>query len=185
MARLSPLPAERAVQMYILVAMGWLFVSIAIVVPTVYAGADPSEELGGTGIRGALGVVMALIALALPVIVAEHRDDLPRVYGLRSRFVLASAVTAFVCVAGAVWFWWTALPGVVLALVALGLTLTRPAAGPDAEQRLDYYEPDAWATRSGREHLMTRRPVLFWFLIFTGALVAVVVLVAGLLLFAS
>ena len=32
---------------------------------------------------------------------------------------------------------------------------------------------------------MTRRPVLFWFLILTGALVAVVVLVAALLLFAS
>lgn len=185
MARLSPLPAERAVQIYILVAMGWLLISIAIVVPTVYAGADAGEDLGGTGIRAALGVVMSLIALALPVIVAKQRDDLPRVYGLRSRFVLASVVTAFVCVAGAVWFWWTALPGVVLALVALGLTLTRPAAGVDAEQRLDYYEPDAWATRSGREHLMTRRPVLFWFLILGGALVAVVVLVAALLLFAS
>lgn len=183
MARLSPLPAERAVQIYILAAMGWLLISIAVVVPTVYA--DAGDELGGTGIRAALGVVMSLIALALPVIVLKHRDDLPRVYGLRGRFVLAALVTAFVCVAGAVWFWWTALPGVVLALLALGLTLARPAAGADAEQRLDYYEADAWATSSGREHLMTRRPVLFWFLILTGTLVAVVVLVGALLMFAS
>ena len=128
---------------------------------------------------------MSLIALALPVIVLRHRDDLPRVYGLRSRFVLASVVTAFVCVAGTVWFWWTALPGVALALVALGLTLSRPAAGADAEQRLDYYEADAWATSSGREHMMTRRPVLFWVLLLTGTLVAVVVLVAALLMFVS
>ena len=32
---------------------------------------------------------------------------------------------------------------------------------------------------------MTRRPALFWFLTLTGTLVAVVVLVAALLLFAS
>lgn len=185
MARLSPLPAERAVQIYILAAMGWLLVSIAVVVPTVYADATAGDELGGTGIRGALGVVMSLIALALPAIVLKHRDDLPRVYGLRSRFVLAAVVTVFVCVAGVVWFWWTALPGVVFAILALGLTLSRPAAGADAEQRLDYYEADAWATSSGREHLMTRRPALFWFLVLTGTLVAVVVLVAALLLFAS
>jgi len=94
-ARLSPLPAERAVLIYILAATGWL-VSIAVVVPTVYAGEDPGGDVGGDVGGDGIRAFMWLIALALPVVVLRHRDDLPRVYGLRSRFVLAAIATGLI-----------------------------------------------------------------------------------------
>ena len=186
MARLSQLDAERDLQKYILVFLGWA--GIALLVLGVAAVAFELQAVSGDAarpgqwvpFRGAMGVVAVLISLRLPLLVHRHRSGISQIHGLKGQYLTAAVVTAILPVPGSAFFWWAALPASAVGLVSLVLIArVRKVPAEEMAEAIDYLNPEAW---EGHSFLGER----FVFLKVMGiSLLLTSILVVALLLFST
>ncbi len=173
MARLSHLHGERDLQVQVVATVVWTILSVLVVAGLLFATMDPSAtdtthdgDAGSVpiGARLGLGVVFALVAARLPVLVVRHREQVATVQGLRRQYVTAAVVTAVLALPGFLLWSWLSPVGALLGLVALALAL-RVTTVPETEmtERIDYADPEAWQDSSST--LLDARPVVFWLLV--------------------
>ncbi|GAB2748508.1 hypothetical protein [Nocardioides pakistanensis] len=151
MARLSHLDAERDLQKYIVLFLGWA--GIALLILGVAAIGFELQEVSGDAegpgewvpLRAAMGAVAVLISLRLPLLVRRHRDDISRINGLKGQYLTAAVVTAVLPVPGSAFFWWAALPASAVGLVSLVLAARVPKIPvEEMTETIDYRNPEAW-----------------------------------------
>lgn len=146
---LSPTPAERALQQWALVFVGWWAVStITAGLAAHVFGSDAWSDL--LGLRVPLGVVALAIGAYPHLLLARHREAIASVAGLKSQYGSAAFVGVVLGLAGLVGWWWL---GAVLAAssLVLGWRVRRVVTIPVEEMTevIDYANPEHWRPRAG------------------------------------
>lgn len=166
MSRLSGVPAQRDLQVYVLAWAGWLIVGVVVVAAVLVPGAgtdgSPAEgrALAVGPLQLGLGAVFALIGLRLPMLVVRHRREALRtVEGLRGQYVAAGLLTGLLSAPAYLFFWWFGPAVAVLAVVSALVAMT---VQPDPEATA---AAEPMLVRQGEENRgerwMARHPVLF------------------------
>ncbi len=165
MAKLSRIPGERQLQVYVVVAVGLMLVAL-LVAPFVAVGVErlfdlePMDERK-VPMRAVMGTLLALLSLRLPLLVSRHGEAIRTISGLRSQYLMACGVTVFLGVLF-MFFWFTGLVASVVGLLTVPLVL-RLHPVPDAEmtEQIEYRDPARW---SGTR-VDTRKIVLYGLLL--------------------
>lgn len=186
MTRLSQLDAERDLQKYIIVFLGWAGIAL-LVLGGAAIGFELREVSGDADrpgqwvpLRAAMGAVAVLISLRLPLLARRHRAGISQINGLKGQYLTAAVVTAVLPLPGSAFFWWAALPASAVGLVSLVLVArVRKVPVEEMTDTIDYRNPEAWG---GRTFLGER----FVFLKVVGiGFLLTSILVAALLLYAA
>jgi len=165
MARLSRIPGERQLQVYVVVAVALMLVAL-LVAPLVAAALESLLDLGPMDerkipMRAVMGTLLALWSLRLPLLVSRHAEALRTVSGLRFQYLVACGVTVFLGVLF-MFFWFPGLVASAVGLLTVPLVL-RQHPVPEAEmtEQIDYRDPDSWS----RPRIDARKIVLYGLLL--------------------
>lgn len=177
---LSPLPAERALQWWVIMLAAW-FVLCGIAT-TLTRDADTTGFDQHWPARLAAGVVAVVISGWVHVLVSRHREAIATVHGLKGQFEKVGLAGLVIGVVGLAPWWWAG-PVVALVSTTAWVRVRAVQTVPPAEmvEHADYHSAHHWESRSRLAH----RPVLETLVIIGVGLVAALVLLGALLLGSS